>query len=129
MKILDTDILAAVLRKKEEAFKKLKEIQGTELFTTVFNAQELLFGALLSENYEENFKVSKELIDSFQLLIYDNESVLQSVKAQVELEKKGLHIGLLDEMIAGIILSNNATIITRNVKHFSRIPNLKVEKW
>jgi len=131
MKILDTDVLAALLRKKGEAEQRLKEmIESKEIpLTTVLNAQELLFGALISENYEENFRVCKELIESLDLLAYDRESMQQSVKVQVHLERKGQHIGLLDEMIAGIVLANDATLVTRNIKHFSRISNLKLEKW
>jgi tRNA(fMet)-specific endonuclease VapC len=130
MKILDTDLLAAILRKNEGAFKRFGQIKSENaLFTTVFNVQELLFGALLSENFEKNFKASKELVDSLQVLVYDKDSMQESVKVQVHLEKRGLHIGLLDEMIAGICLKHNATIVTRNVNHFSKIPNIKIEKW
>jgi predicted nucleic acid-binding protein len=93
MKILDTDVLAALLRKKGEAVQKIKEMKKSKEIplTTVFNVKELLFGALISENYEENFGVCKELIESLDLLAYDKESMLQSVKVQVHLERKGQH--------------------------------------
>lgn len=34
-----------------------------------------------------------------------------------------------DLRIASIVLVHNATIITRNYKDFSQIPNLKIENW
>lgn len=131
MKVLDTDILAALLRKKEEAMRKFKEMDesGEMCLTTVFNAQELLFGASISENHEENLKVSRELVESLEILAYDKDGMQQSVKVQIHLNRKGERVGMLDEMIAGIVLAKDATFVTRNVKHFSRIPNIKLERW
>jgi tRNA(fMet)-specific endonuclease VapC len=34
-----------------------------------------------------------------------------------------------DLRIASIVLAHNATIVTRNYKDFSQIPNLKIENW
>jgi len=130
MKILDSDILAGILRKNTDAIKKYEEIQKNEnILTTVLNAQEMLFGALISEKSEENFKASKELLNELNILLYDQKSMIESVKIQAYLEKTGRHIGLIDEMIAGICTANKATIITRNAEHFSRVQNLEVEKW
>ncbi len=40
-----------------------------------------------------------------------------------------LRIGTNDLKIAAIVLSLNGTLITRNVRHFDKIPNLRVEDW
>ena len=32
-------------------------------------------------------------------------------------------------MIAAHALSLNATIVTNNVRHFERVPNLRIENW
>lgn len=32
-------------------------------------------------------------------------------------------------MIAAHVLSLNATIVTNNVRHFERVPDLKLENW
>lgn len=55
--------------------------------------------------------------------------MVESVKIQAYLEKTGKHIGILDEMISGICIANNSTIITRNIEHFSRISHMKFDKW
>lgn len=129
MRILDTDFIADILRKREKAISKFEELKASEepFATTIFNAQEILFGALLTEKSQENFKIAEDLLGSLELFQYDYESVVKSVEIQADLEKKGLHIGIIDEMIAGICLHRNAAIVTRNVKHFSRIQKLKVE--
>ena len=38
-------------------------------------------------------------------------------------------IGRADLLIASIALSRQATLVTRNRKHFERIPGLRVENW
>ncbi len=38
-------------------------------------------------------------------------------------------IGRADLLIAAITLAREATLVTRNVKHFRQVPGLKVENW
>ncbi|HXA14111.1 MAG TPA: type II toxin-antitoxin system VapC family toxin [Opitutaceae bacterium] len=45
------------------------------------------------------------------------------------LEKKQQGIGPLDTLIAAQALRLGATVVTRNVREFRRVPHLKVEDW
>ncbi len=45
------------------------------------------------------------------------------------LEKQGKGIGPIDTLIAAQALRLGATIITHNVREFSRVPGLKIEDW
>ena len=38
-------------------------------------------------------------------------------------------INLIDALIAATAINHNLTLITRNVKHFKNIPNLKLPNW
>lgn len=38
-------------------------------------------------------------------------------------------INIEDIMLAGIALTHNESIITRNIKHFSKIEGLKIETY
>ncbi len=38
-------------------------------------------------------------------------------------------IGRADLLIASVALANEATLVTRNLRHFRRVPNLKVVNW
>lgn len=128
MKILDSDFLIAVLN-KEVNEDKIKELETDEtIATTIFNKQEVLFG-VFSDEKKEDYGITKQLLDSLPTIIYDEESMMQAVKTSVNLQKRGLPIGVIDEMIAGICLMHNATIVTRNIEHFQRIQNLKIERW
>lgn len=40
-----------------------------------------------------------------------------------------IRIGTMDLKIAAIALANDATVLTRNLQDFSRVPSLRVEDW
>jgi predicted nucleic acid-binding protein len=48
---------------------------------------------------------------------------------KVSLEKDGEIIPDLDLLIAATAMALNLTLISNNVKHFSRIKNLKLNNW
>lgn len=50
-------------------------------------------------------------------------------RVRAALEVEGTPIGPLDTLIAGHALSVNGTVVTNNVREFSRVPALRVENW
>lgn len=130
MKVLDSDFLIAVLRKDAEVKNKLNHLSssGEPIYTTIFDAQEVLFGALQSKN-AKNIDATLKLLKSINIIAYDLEGMHHSVEITRFLEERGERIGIFDEMIAGICVAYNASLITRNIKHFSRIGILNIDKW
>lgn len=45
------------------------------------------------------------------------------------LKRSRIRIGTMDLKIAAIALAHDATVLTRNLKDFSRVPGLRVEDW
>jgi tRNA(fMet)-specific endonuclease VapC len=50
-------------------------------------------------------------------------------KLRATLETTGKPIGAMDLLIAAHALSEGATLVTANVREFSRVPGLAVENW
>lgn len=46
-----------------------------------------------------------------------------------QLRAKRLGIGTMDLRIASIVLANKATLLSRNLRDFQRVPDLSVEDW
>ncbi len=130
MVCFDTDFLTAYLQNVPGAVKKLENLErgnDTTAVTTTINAAELWKGVYRSrERQRETIKV-KRLLDSLELITLDNESA--RIVGELDALIKTNPIGESDLLIASIVLASKHVLITRNVKHFKRVPGLEVESW
>ena len=131
MVVLDTDILVSFIRGNEEAINKINNYYNSEssVMTTSMTVFELFRGAFASHNPEKKVGDVELLIEDLDILNFDTRSSKIVGKIYNELKRNGKIIDILDMFIASISISNNETLVTRNIKHFSRIPKLKIEKW
>ena len=131
MVCLETDFLVALIRKDSSAIAKLGKLveNGERLATTPINAAELFKGAYRSKNMDENLRRVRGILSRLDLLEFN--LAASDIYGQItsELERKGEPIGEMDALIAGIALAHNERVVTRNVKHFSRVRGLEVESW
>jgi tRNA(fMet)-specific endonuclease VapC len=72
-------------------------------------------------------------LDSFlgyaTILPFGQKEAAASATIRADLEKRGLPIGPLDNLIAGTAFSHGAILVTNNVHEFGRIERLKIENW
>jgi predicted nucleic acid-binding protein len=130
MRCLDTDLLVAILRGKEEAWKKVAELdEEGKGGTTSINAFELFFGANKSARQNENVKEASKLLERLTVFPLDLSSARRAAEISARLVAKGEIIDFRDAMIAGISIENDLTLLTRNNFHFKRIKDLKLELW
>ncbi len=124
---LDTDFLADLLRKNPsaEAFVKEHE-QKVGLATTYVNLFELYNGAFTSERKETNLKAVELLKERLVLLNLTDNSVKSAGQLLAQLKKEGTLIDFRDLFIGCIAREHNYAIKTNNIKHFSKIPNLRI---
>ena len=116
------------LFKENENLKKVLAGLGDKIALNQISYLELMFG--IDEKNQKN-KIEEEFYDSlfnsFLNLKLSNVSCKKASKIMRELSDKGEIIEAFDCVIAGIYLTNGVKrIITRNVKHFSRIKDFEV---
>lgn len=127
---LDTDFIVDLLKQKENALSKFESLRNEVVISTELNYFEILYGIFINEHFSEReFNLIEEFFDSIPVLPLDHASSYNAAKISATLAKKGLTIGFNDELIGGICSSKNCAILTRNIKHFSRIKGLKVETY
>ena len=131
MKGVDTTFLIGILRKDAGAIAKAIELDGEPLvFTTEANVYEVVTGISKSINVKAAMQDLETLLDRLIVLPVDHKAAIKSGLISRDLLLKGQMIDDIDCIIAGTLLSNGCdTIVTRNVKHFQRIPNLKIESY
>ena len=90
---------------------------------------ELLFGAHNSERANENLRLLDRFFAPFRSLPFDDAAAGHYGAIRKDLQSRGLPIGANDLMIAAIATSNEVTLLTANVREFSRIIGLRLESW
>ncbi|MFH1439682.1 MAG: PIN domain-containing protein [Candidatus Woesearchaeota archaeon] len=133
MKLLDTTYLIDLLNNKEDAYKKLDDLDHEPaLFITAINIFELVAGVYkrYNENREQKIEELLKFLSDFEILDLDLVAALKAGKIKGSLIKTGSEIDIGDCLIGGIALANKVnTIITKNKKHFERIEGLNVETY
>jgi predicted nucleic acid-binding protein len=121
MMIADTDVLIDFLSGREPAANRVSaELETGELKTTVINRFELLSGI----HTEKQKTAVTQLLEAVPTLPLDDAAADRAAQVRRELEKRGQGIGMGDSLIAGIVLRNKGTLLTRNQKHFARVKGL-----
>lgn len=123
MTVADTDVLIDFLADREPASRWVAgELEGGRLWTTVITRFELLCGA---RNARQEIAL-RRLLAAIPSLSLDQQAADQAARVRKSLEKAGEPIGMADSLIAGIVLSQNATLLTRNRRHFKRVSGLRL---
>ncbi|MBQ4232117.1 MAG: type II toxin-antitoxin system VapC family toxin [Lachnospiraceae bacterium] len=128
--MLDTNICIYVIKHKpEKVFQELQKHDPSEVCISSVTYAELVHGVEKSEAVEKNRLALSLLLANIEILDFDVEAANCYGKVRADLEKKGTPIGPLDMMIAGHAHSLGYTVVTNNMKEFSRVSNLKIDNW
>jgi len=128
--MLDTNICIYVIKHKpEKVFQKLQTIHPEDVCISSVTYAELAHGVEKSAAVEKNKLALSMLLANMEILDFDVDAADCYGKIRAGLEKNGTPIGPLDMMIAGHAQSLGYTVVTNNVKEFSRVSALKIENW
>lgn len=121
--LLDTNIIVDHLRKK----MKLPEyIVKQHLSVSIITYAELIYGGYKSARQKKAFEIIEAFFKDFSIEIVnlDADIVRKFAEVKAYLDEKGERLEDFDILIASTALSYSYTLITRNLKHFKRIPKL-----
>ena len=122
--MLDTDSVSYALRVRSESPSTGRRSSASAPSTVA----ELRFGA----QRRKSAKIH-ELIDlltaNVAVVPFDEAGAAHFGTIAAELAGRGTPIGELDVLIAAHAMAIDATLVTNNVKHFSRVRGLDVENW
>lgn len=124
--LLDTCICVALIKGKPNVVKRIQQVGIFDCKISDITIAELYFGAFKSGK-ESHFDDVVEIMNLFEQ--YPVKALKEYGRIRHYLEKKGMPIGDMDMLIAATALEEDLIIVTGNVNHFSRIPDLKVENW
>ena len=132
MFLFDTDIYTNVLRKipSEKLLNRLKKVPRRDQFTTTITIGEVYYGLMKASDRTKLLKLFEDiLLPRATILPFDFPAAKKYGDIRSFLEKQGTPLSHADLQIASIALSMKMTLITGNLKHFRRVPQLTVENW
>ena len=137
--ILDTDALSTIQRAGGKDYQaliaRLAESPQGQVYVTIVSFEEQTRGwlswmakAKTAEQVVRAYAKLRELLEDFRnrpIIDYTDDSASKFG----ELTRARVRMGTMDLRIASIALVHGATLLSRNLKHFRKVPGLIVEDW
>lgn len=130
--MLDTNILVYVLNARplyKAVLDRFDSEAPENLLVSSITAAELHFGIEKSGRHEASRKALQLTLDALNVAPFDAGAAKAYGTVRAGLEAQGKSIGPLDTLIAAHALSLGLTLVTNNVREFSRVRGLEVENW
>jgi tRNA(fMet)-specific endonuclease VapC len=122
MILADTDVLIDFLRGSGLAGRVELEFRNRALETTVITAFELQAGA----HSERQQKAVGAILTAMKVHPLTSAAANRAGLLRRQLREAGQELPMADYLIAGICLEVGGILLTRNHKHFERVPDLKL---
>jgi tRNA(fMet)-specific endonuclease VapC len=127
--LLDTNIISDLIRNPSgAAARHIESIGSKNIYTSIIVAAELRYGCAKKASPKLLAKV-EGLLETIPVLPLDVPADSKYGSARAELEAAGLPIGANDLLIAAHACALGLTLVTGNLREFSRIRGLAVENW
>jgi tRNA(fMet)-specific endonuclease VapC len=124
--LIDTDWTADYLRGKADAVQVVDPLRPAGVAISLVTYGEIFEGIYRARDpvaAEADFRKWLQAVKVLSL----NRAIMRGFgRVRADLRRRGLPIGDSDIMIAATALHHDLTLVTRNRRHFDRIPNLKL---
>ena len=127
----DTDILSAVMRRDPplHLIRRLAEVPPRQQFTTAVTVGEMLYGAAKRGDPQLEQRVHDLILRAQAVLPFDEPAAEVYGSLRATLERAGRPLAEPDLRIAATALSRDLTLVSGNLRHFARVPELRSENW
>ena len=127
--MLDTNIVSELIRKPDGPVQRVASRFGTSAISiSSIVASELRFG-YLKRGSERLAQLVENMISRVEVVPYDDAASVHYARIRHSLQTSGTPIGPVDLFIAAHARSLDLTLVTDNIREFSRVEGLKLENW
>jgi len=128
--LLDTNICIYLIKKKPlSVVARFNENSVGDIGVSSITVAELSYGVQKSQRQTQNQEAILQFLSPLVIAEFDTNAAFSYGQIRAELERQGTPIGSLDTLIAGHAASMNVTLVTNNIREFSRVHGLIVENW
>ena len=129
--IADTTLLVDLLRRDaaaREATARL-EAEGVVLWIPTPAVFELWEGAERADRPEDEVRRIEAVLADYTVLALERPHAARAGRLSGAPLRRGTMIDPIDAQIAGMALEERLSVLTRNARHFERVPGLEVETY
>jgi len=130
--LLDTNVVSEIVKRipDPKVIARLDKESSASLFISASTVFELRFGAARSVKPASLWaRIQRDIIGRFQVLPFTEQDALDSADLMAPLVGGGQNLAIQDVWLAGVAVSRNLTLVSRNRRDFDRIVGLNVENW
>lgn len=129
MYILDTNTLIYYFKGQGQVAQNLADISAQEISIPTIVLFELQVGIAKSTSPAKRTQQLQQLLSRVNLMPFDRGAALAAATIRAQLEQKGDPIGQIDVLIAGTAVALQSTLVTHNIKEFSKVVGLAIADW
>ncbi|MCS6920046.1 MAG: PIN domain-containing protein [Fimbriimonadales bacterium] len=128
--LLDTDVVIEVIRGDTALATHLIQVQqaGEPVYLHALSYYETKRG-LLRAAATRQIHAFERLCQALPLITLTPESLDIAAQIYADLSDTGQVLGDADILIASSAIAEGLTVVSRNLRHYTRIPNLRVVSW
>jgi len=126
--LLDTNICIYLLKGLFDLDQKIETVSTNNCFLSEITIAELKYGAYNSDFPQKNLEKINQLQQLFTVIPIFNSLDIYAIE-KARLKKIGRILDDFDLLIGATAISNNLTLITRNVSDFDRLIDIEIENW
>ena len=126
--MLDSNVCVDAMRGRSHALRsRLQRTAPGEFAISSIVAAELWTGAMKSRDRATAEKEVRALLEYVTVLDWPADAAPVYGDIRAHLEAAGRSIGAMDMLIAAHAIAEKATLVTRNLSEFRRVPGLRLE--
>lgn len=137
MMILDTNVVSAIMSRDRVRVvdEWLDTIEPVELWLPTLVIYEIGGGIeakLESRRKRDLAAALDQLVETVfvdRIVPFDTAAALEAARIGAARERRGRPAGEIDTLLAGLCVSRDAAIVTRNVRHFSDLDITIINPW
>ena len=128
---LDTNTISYYMRGDPQVVSHLHALSPSQIAVPTVVVYELRYGLarLPAKAAKKRLVAVEQFLAPVQMVAFDRQAASIAATIRAQLEKTGQGIGPHDVMIAASAMAYGATLITRNVREFKRVPGLSTVNW
>src|SRR5215831_20151469 len=128
--LLDTNTCIRYLNGRALGVRqKLQTLHPQDVAVCSIIKAELFYGAMKSANPTQTLAKQQLFLHPFVSLPFDDQSAEIYGRIRTQLSAQGALIGPNDLLIAAIAVAHDLTLVTHNIREFSRVEGLRIEDW